>query len=256
MIAPTERAPRCTTPLALAFATATDRGLQRARNEDEVGILQRRRLVVVADGLGGQVHGDVASQVAVATLRELFEAHATRGTGGAERSRLVSAMTVANGRILAESLRLTGRPEAMGTTLVAAVFSADGRRLTMAHVGDSRCYRVRGGRAVSLTRDHSLAVELGSASVDEAEGSLRNVLTRVLGTGGPVRAEVRSEATRSGDVYVLCTDGLWTCVSEAEIAETVLLARSLEAACVELVASANARGGPDNITVALVRVGP
>jgi len=225
----------------------SDPGRQRRANEDS--LLVRAPLFVVADGMGGAQAGEVASRVAI----EAF------GPGiGSEQEperELAELAHAANARI--HDLSRTNLEHAgMGTTLTAIYVGTD--EVAIAHVGDSRAYCLRDGELLRLTDDHSLVDELvrqGRLTPQEAEEHpQRSVITRALGPEGTVDVDTRSFRARAGDVYLICSDGLTTMLSEEEIREILLTSASLRAASEALVAAANAAGGRDNITVVLVRL--
>jgi protein phosphatase len=246
----------------LEFAQLTDLGLVRERNEDSFGYweseneeeFQRKgRLAVVADGMGGHEGGEMASEIAVQTLCEIY-----RDSSQSEPSQALSeALREAHQRIRAYAEEHTELRN-MGTTCTAAVVRGDS--LWFAHVGDSRLYLFRGGRLRRLTRDHSYVnqlLESGVITSAEAEHHpQRNVLTSALGIGrNGASFETSSQAVQlqQGDTLLLCTDGLWGLVGELEMIDTVA-AHSPTDACRILVDKARERGGPDNITVEILRV--
>jgi PPM family protein phosphatase len=241
-------------------------GRQRAHNEDAILVDAERKLVVLADGMGGYQAGEVASQLAVDVVREesadlaLSDADLGRidpdtGISVAMRQ-LRSAIEKANNRICSVA---RGREElnGMGTTIVAARFY-DGR-VGITHVGDSRCYRLREKTLEQLTRDHSYVqdqLEKGLITEDDAKHSTqKNLITRALGIDAIAEADVKEYRTRPGDVYLLCSDGLSDLVEDQAI-EALLAGESTpETHVKQLIDAANANGGRDNISVILVRVG-
>ncbi len=254
--------PAATTRVVRLFGV-TDRGRRRTRNEDAVLVSPEHGLIAVADGMGGHANGDVASQLAIDTVSTFFRrVVGWDGTGHdddevtASEHCLMSAMRLANWRLFygAEPDPSTGI--GMGSTLVAALFGDGGRSVTIGHVGDSRAYRVRDAVLERLTDDHSVREELArSSDSEDARPCIpQNLLTRALGVHPDIDVDLLHEETEPGDVYLLCSDGLWTKVSEDEILAMLVAARSLDLACGALVALANHRGGGDNITVALARV--
>jgi serine/threonine protein phosphatase PrpC len=226
---------------------ATDTGRQRRANEDS--LLARSPLFVVADGMGGAQAGEVASRIAVESFRH--------GLDDASRpeAALATLALAANSRIH-ELSHSTAEHAGMGTTLTA-VYVGD-REVAIAHVGDSRAYCLREGELLRLTDDHSLVDELmrqGRLTPEEAvEHPQRSVITRALGPEGTVEVDTRSFRARPGDVYLLCSDGLTTMVSEEEIAEALRSHPRLRDAGEALIAAANEAGGRDNITVVLLRL--
>jgi protein phosphatase len=247
----------------ITFAHLTDIGRVRGRNEDSLGAFEpddpalvqsRGRLFVVADGMGGHARGDVASRLAVETLRDAYY-EAERSEPLPEALRV--SVQIANEVVYRES-RLAAGEAPMGTTLTALVIRDHDAFL--AHVGDSRAFLVRGRQIRQLTEDHSLVAELvrgGVLSVTEAEHHpSAHVVLRALGLAEDVAIEVQGPlALRIGDTLVLCTDGLTRQVRPHEIRK-LAESRPQRRACERLVSLANERGGPDNITVQLIRFGP
>ena len=246
----------------VTFASLTDIGRVRARNEDFLGAFEpddpvllpsRGRLFVVADGMGGLARGDVASRVAVEALRAAYYAP---GRSESLPDSLRVSVQIANEAVYRES-RLAGGDEPMGTTLTALVIRDHDAFL--AHVGDSRAFLVRGRQIRQLTEDHSLVAELvrgGVLSKTEAEHHpSAHVILRALGLAEEVEIEVQGPLSlRSGDALALCTDGLTRKVQPDEIRRLARI-RPLRRACEKLVSLANERGGPDNITLQLIRFG-
>jgi protein phosphatase len=248
------------------FAGMTDTGLLREHNEDSLLLLPEYGIVAVADGMGGHRSGDVASQLAVSTLSDFFQVVVGRdGTWpfpadpdkSDEENYVITGLRLANRRIFDRSLR-TMADFGMGTTVVAAIFSRAADRVTVGHVGDSRCYRIRRSEILQLTRDHSLisdARHMAPWMTDEEMSQLPpNVITRALGIREDVVVDVRTDPTEVGDVYLLCSDGLSGLVADAQIHEIVTTAPSLDDACKSLIDRANLLGGTDNITAVLARV--
>jgi serine/threonine protein phosphatase PrpC len=225
----------------------TDTGRARRANEDSH--LARAPLFVVADGMGGAQAGEVASRIAV----ESFEG-GLRATSEPEAA-LAQLTREANARIH-ELSHSHAEQAGMGTTLTAVYVGE--RDVSIAHVGDSRAYRLRAGELLRLTEDHSLVDELlrqGRLTPEEAlEHPQRSVITRALGPEGFVEVDTRSYSAQDGDVYLLCSDGLTTMVPEPRLAELLLAHESLRDAGEALIAAANEAGGRDNITVLLLRV--
>lgn len=236
---------------AVEFAGISDTGRVRDNNEDSYcldgldGGADAPVLLAVADGLGGHRAGEVASSIAIRTLRQFL----ADGAGSWER-RLRLAMEAAHAAI-AQQGRLRRSEAGMATTLTAAVL--DGRDLHWAHVGDSRAYLVRGGRLSRLTHDHSVAEELvaaGRIGRDAARRDpRRHLLTQALGLGVAPEVELGRARLEPGDWLILSTDGLTAVVGDEEIAAEVRRSLAPGRCCERLVALANARGGPDNITV-------
>ena len=235
---------------------------RRANNEDACCAEPGLGLFAVADGMGGYEGGEVASQLVIATLLELFWRTAEdeevtlpfaldpRLGIGENLARV--AVRAAHEEVVA---RRIGRLASMGST-VAALVVRDGKAI-VAHVGDSRVYRLRGGELRQLTADHSLYAEMqrSGAEVPARENcGYLNVITRAVGLTGGSRPDLASEEVRAGDVYLLCTDGLTEGLDDARIA--ALLGEGTPAqACEALVAEAIERGSRDNVTAVVVRVG-
>lgn len=225
----------------------TDTGRQRRANEDSH--LARAPLFVVADGMGGAQAGEVASRIAIESFQEgLHDAPAPEAA-------LAELTQRANARIH-ELSHSNAEQAGMGTTLTAVYVGE--REISIAHVGDSRAYRLRDGTLERLTEDHSLVDELlrqGRLTPEEAlEHPQRSVITRALGPEGLVEVDTRSYSARDGDVYLLCSDGLTTMLAEDRVAELLQAHASLRDAGEALIAAANEAGGRDNITVVLLRV--
>jgi PPM family protein phosphatase len=226
----------------------TDTGRQRRGNED--AFYARAPLFAVADGMGGAQAGEVASHLAV----EVLEQGLPEGAGSVEE-RLRARVSEANERIM-DSAQADDARAGMGTTLTVAYVGEDD--LTVAHVGDSRLYRLRDGTLERLTDDHSLVEELvrqGKLTPEEAdEHPQRSIITRALGAEQGVEADSATWAGRHDDVYLICSDGLTSMVPESRVAEVLGAATSLAAAGRALIDAANDAGGRDNITVVLFRL--
>lgn len=226
----------------------SDTGQVRPANEDS--FLVRTPLFVVADGMGGANAGEVASRAAV----ETFSAGLPSGATTAER--LTESVRAANRRIHQEaSADVTRR--GMGTTVTAALIGDS--EVTLAHVGDSRAYLIRGGNINRLTQDHTLVDELvRQGSLTEAEAAVhpqRSIITRALGPEPSVEVDVESHPLEVDDVLLLCSDGLTGMVGDQEMLGIIEGSKTLAAASKALVEAANAAGGRDNITVLLARIG-
>jgi serine/threonine protein phosphatase PrpC len=223
-------------------------GLQRQGNEDNFFV--RAPLFVVADGMGGAQAGEVASEMAVAA----FDRGLPGGTSPADG--LVEVIEAAN-RAIHERSRTEHQRAGMGTTVTAAYVGEE--TVTVAHVGDSRCYLVRDGKLTRLTDDHSLVHELvrrGKLTEEQAESHpQRSVITRALGPEPSVQVDVQEYEARGGDLFLVCSDGLTSMVQEAKL-EPLLVGdhRPLDQLGPDLIAAANTAGGRDNITVVLFRL--
>ena len=252
----------CKTPKpGIEAASLTDVGRQRINNEDsylywepesDEEFRRKGRLAVIADGMGGYEGGQEASRLAVETIRQVYE-HAF---GADPQATLLDALESAHHtiqRYAAEHPNFRG----MGTTCTA--LSIIGPQLHFAHVGDSRLYHIRGEAISKLTRDHSYVgklVESGIVRSEDAEfHPQRHVLTAALGSGRQVvpHAPDRPIPLEDGDTLLLCTDGLWGVVGEMDLARITTTNPPAEA-CLMLVRMALERGGPDNITVSVLRI--
>lgn len=241
------------------FIAQTDTGRVRDNNEDAVAFDEATRLCVLADGMGGYNAGEVASTMAADLILEDLSRWLARPAQAAValdiRAAIDDAVDGANQAILEASL---ANPDwaGMGTTLVVGVFQEN--RLLLAHIGDSRCYRLRRGRLRQLTKDHTLLQEqldAGLLTPKQAKTSPhRNLLTRALGVEPTMHAELTEQEVQPGDVYLMCSDGLTDMVGGAEIAKLLGLKIPLEQRAQRLIQAANAYGGRDNITVLLVKV--
>jgi protein phosphatase len=239
-------------------------GKQRQHNEDAFLVADEAKLYLVADGMGGHAAGEIASRIAVDSISE-FILHTKEDDGTwphaydeqykRSTNRLMAAVRMANTRVL-EAMRKDARLRGMGTTVVACMAEDD--TMSVAHVGDSRAYLVREGRLSRLTNDHSWVfeqVQAGMLTEEEAEKHpLRNVITRALGGALQVSPDASEVASKPGDVYLLCSDGLTGMLPEEEILRVVNEHNDdLERACQELIDRANERGGLDNVTAILVK---
>jgi PPM family protein phosphatase len=251
MSEPPRSAPRPIRPLA---AGLTDVGRQRKHNEDTILIRAELGLYAVADGMGGHNAGDVASKLAATSLGNFFEAtHQPEGVSAVDlpddydelapsARRLAAGVRKANHDVFTISSTYQ-QHHGMGSTMVAIHLCATGE-IYVGHVGDSRCYRIRDGEILQLTRDHSLindALEMKPDLLPEEIARLpKNIITRALGMKDAVKVDIRSERAEPGDVYLLCSDGLTGMVPDAQI--------------LELVAEANDAGGTDNISAVIIQV--
>jgi serine/threonine protein phosphatase PrpC len=226
----------------------TDPGRKRRRNEDSYVI--DPPLFAVADGMGGAQAGEVASRLAAAAFREF---HGADDLDPEER--LVAIIQEANRRIF-ERASDDAQVSGMGTTITAALVASEG--LVIGHVGDSRAYRLRDNQFEQLTDDHSLVADLvrsGRLTPEEADvHPQRSVITRALGTDPEVDVDTFTVGAESGDLFLLCSDGLTTMVGDEDISKLLTAARDLEQAGKGLVKAANRAGGEDNVTVVLFRL--
>ena len=248
----------------LAAAELTDTGRVRDHNEDTIGSNVDAGLFVLADGMGGYNAGEVASSIAVKTVLELASEACTREDRAAPETDtgmmrqtivLRDAITRAN-KIIHQTAQSQASCAGMGTTIVACLFYDD--RISIAHVGDSRLYRLRDRRLEQITMDHSLLQELvdrGFYTREEAEKSTnRNYVTRALGVEPIVEVELAEVPVLPGDVYLLCSDGLPDMVDDEDIHLTIsTFSANLETVGQQLVQLSNDNGGKDNVSVILIR---
>lgn len=247
------------------FSELTDTGRVREHNEDAIGSDPDIGLMVLADGMGGYNAGEVASGIAVQIVTDLALAGADREErslidphSGLMRQSIVlrDAIYRAN-KIIYQTAQSQTHCEGMGTTIVACMFYND--KVSIAHVGDSRAYRLRGGQLDQVTLDHSLLQELvdrGFYSAEEAQRSTnRNYVTRALGVEPTVEVEVHEYEVLPDDIYLLCSDGLPDMVEDEDIHLTISTFNdSLDVVGQQLVDLANDHGGRDNVSVMLAQV--
>jgi protein phosphatase len=238
----------------------------RTHNEDSVFVDGEAGLAVLADGMGGYSAGEVASGIAVNVVssglmpelrsgRELSKVDVQSGLTHA--AMLLSQQIAAANKGIYEAAQARPECAGMGTTIVAAVFF--GNRVSIGHIGDSRCYRLRGDKLEQLTHDHSLLqeqIDSGQLTKEQAKYSLnKNLVTRALGIEAIVPADISEYRLEADDLYLLCSDGL-TDMVEPDVVQGVIAAKRTELpeAAADLVELANQNGGRDNISVILVRV--
>ncbi len=248
----------------LNFVGLTDKGLVRPNNEDAIHMDLETGLVVAADGMGGYKAGEIASGIAVEIIQEsvgsglknVRKRIGVSDSGYSHESVLLrNAITRAN-EVIHDTAKSQPQCEGMGTTVVACLFYNN--RVSIAHVGDSRVYRLRHGHFDQMTTDHSLLQELvarGFYTPEEARRSLnKNLVTRALGIEPTVQVDLQEDVTLLGDMYLLCTDGLHDMVADADIHLTIdTFSDNLETAARQLVKLANDNGGRDNVSVVLVK---
>lgn len=243
----------------------TDVGRVRTNNEDCYKIVEPLQLFVLSDGMGGEAHGEIASAMAVETVvkhcLDVETNPAARVIGrvdpnwSARTKRLSTAVHLANKNIFKSAEENPDR-HGMGATLTAVWI--DDAKLSIAHVGDSRAYLLRSGSLLQLTRDHSLVAEqvrrgiLTAAEAEESE--MQSVLLRALGAQAEIEVDAEEHTLFPRDILLLCSDGLTRVVTEPEIAGTLQAETDAARASEKLVALANERGGPDNISVVTVRL--
>ena len=249
----------------ISFAELTDTGRVRDHNEDAIGTKSDVGLMVLADGMGGYNAGEVASGIAVQIVTELASEAAIRQelndldphSGLMRQSIILRDAVYRSNKIIYQTAQSQTHCEGMGTTIVACMFYDN--KVSIAHVGDSRAYRLRGGQLDQMTLDHSLLQELvdrGFYSEEEAQRSTnRNYVTRALGVEPTVEVEVHEYDVLPDDVYLLCSDGLPDMVEDDDIHLTIsTFNASLDVVGQQLIDLANDHGGRDNVSVMLAQV--
>lgn len=249
----------------LASAAKTDVGLKRTNNEDNYAIVQSAGLYVLADGMGGHASGQVASTMCVSHIAQ-YICETARQPGfklsfpikpnlSYEANLLANAIMYANERVFIQSCKDRSM-EGMGTT-VTAIYNAP-NNLVLAHVGDSRIYRVRKGEIKQMSRDHSLLnhlIDKGELKPEDAPNfANKNVILRAIGLKDEVEVDVQEVPRETGDIYMMCSDGLSDLVPDNLICQTITKAPTLPDACTELIGLALKAGGKDNVTVVCVAV--
>jgi serine/threonine protein phosphatase PrpC len=238
------------TPVAIQGAGASHVGKKRKHNEDAIALDHERSLYVLADGMGGYAAGEVASQMCVDTIARAFQ---TNDFGGEpieglppRGDELVRAIQTANYEILTES-RTNEARAGMGTTVVAVRLIPGSQRAYVAHVGDSRLYRLRKDELVQMTADHTLGAQ-------GVTGAAAQKLSRAVGVFDEVEVDLNIDVPEPGDVYLICSDGLFKMVHELRIVEILSDLVEPQVAADALIDEANGRGGKDNISVIVLRV--
>ena len=249
----------------LEIVVRTDPGMVREHNEDTVFANPGLGVAILADGMGGYNAGEVASGMATTLLsteletafsaKPPYEMDGASGQSFAHRC-LLDKVALTNSAIY-NTAKNQPQYAGMGTTLVTALFYDN--RVTVAHIGDSRLYRLRGEEFCAITRDHSLLqeqIDSGMITAEEARFSQnKNLVTRALGVDPEVETEIHDYPVQPGDIYLLCSDGLNDMVEDEEIQMTLqMLAANLELAATQLIQMANDNGGRDNVSVILVKV--
>ncbi|NDQ56384.1 MAG: Stp1/IreP family PP2C-type Ser/Thr phosphatase [Acidipila sp.] len=243
----------------------TDLGRVRKNNEDSFEVLPELGLYILSDGMGGEAHGEIASRMAVEAIAQhcrdsLLDPKLPLLEGavadlGVRTNRLASSIQLAN-RMIYESAQKHPAQRGMGATVVAVWL--DGSRMSLAHVGDSRAYRLRGGALEQLTQDHSLVAEqvrrgiLTQQQADESE--MQSVLIRALGIDATVQVDADEHTLIEGDTLLLCSDGLSRMVTDAGIASALLTSLNSQEAVDRMIEAANDAGGEDNVTAVAIRI--
>jgi PPM family protein phosphatase len=251
---------------SLDVASLSHPGMVRTHNEDSVFVDGEAGLAVLADGMGGYSAGEVASGIAVNVISKgmLEELNSGRelskvdvGSGLTHAALLLQQQIALANKGIYEAAQVRPECAGMGTTLVATVFFQN--RVSIGHIGDSRCYRLRLNRFEQLTHDHSLLqeqIDSGMLTQEQAKYSLnKNLVTRALGIEAVVPPDISEYRVEAEDIYVLCSDGLTDMVDPSAVQEIVAAKRNdLAEAAAELIDVANQNGGRDNVSVVLVRV--
>ena len=253
--------------MRIQVGARTDVGRVRSNNEDSFKLVPELNLFILSDGMGGEAHGEVASNLAVEAIAshcmesgpkpDLPYLVDPRAELDEKTNRLASAVQLAN-RMIYESAQKHAAQRGMGATVVAVWINE--QRLSVAHVGDSRVYLLRAGELQQITDDHSLVAEQvrrGILTKEQAESSdMQSVLIRALGIEPEVQVDADEHLLMEGDTLVLCSDGLSRMVSDLEIASTLLSRTGMQSTADRLIELANEYGGEDNVSVVLVRVEP
>ncbi|MFO1273690.1 MAG: Stp1/IreP family PP2C-type Ser/Thr phosphatase [Rubrivivax sp.] len=245
-------------PLTIELFAAVDPGRARSNNEDSVALDEAVSLAVLADGMGGYNAGEVASNMATSFIRTELGRWLREASAQATDAEVRRAMDIcvdnAN-RAIFNAANSNPQYAGMGTTLVVSLFRDN--RLLVGHVGDSRCYRFRGGRLVQITRDHSLLqeqIDAGLITPEQAAFSAnKNLVTRAVGVEDTVLLETHQHEVMPGDLYLMCSDGLSDMLDDNSIGQLLQGCDSLDETGRTLIDAANDAGGKDNISVILVR---
>ena len=249
----------------LEIASCTDPGMVRSHNEDSIASDAANGLVVLADGMGGYNAGEVASGMATTVITTEIQQLLTKvqpfeidqETNAPVAGRMIREQVLKANTSIYQAAQSQPQYAGMGTTLVVCLFYDN--KMTVGHLGDSRLYMLRDGKFSQVTRDHSLLqeqIDSGIITADQAKHAQhKNLVTKALGIDPTVEPEVREYATRPGDLYLLCSDGLCDMVDDEDMGMTLqALGGNLKLAAQQLVQMANDNGGKDNISVILVRI--
>ena len=243
----------------------TDTGIVRSKNEDAIGYDSALGLVVLADGMGGHRGGEIASSLTVDTVINLLQQNLPQITPGevdeasgfSKESICIQDAVVAANEMIYKTAQANPEHKGMGTTIVVLQFYNNS--FSLAHIGDSRCYRLRNDKLEQITKDHSLLQELidrGFYTPEEARNSMnKNLVTRALGIDPVVVPDIQEDIVLKNDIYLLCSDGLTDLVEDEDIYLTIKqFSANLEEGAKQLITKANQNGGKDNISVMLCRV--
>ena len=249
----------------LEIASCTDPGMVRSHNEDSIASDPANGLVVLADGMGGYNAGEVASGMATTVitteiqqlLAKVQPFEIDQETNAPVAGRMIREQVLKANTSIYQAAQSQPQYAGMGTTLVVCLFYDN--KMTVGHLGDSRLYMLRDGKFSQVTRDHSLLqeqIDSGIITADQAKHAQhKNLVTKALGIDPTVEPEVREYATRPGDIYLLCSDGLCDMVDDEDMGMTLqALGGNLKLAAQQLVQMANDNGGRDNISVILIKI--
>ena len=249
----------------ISITGLTDTGMVRDKNEDAIGFDSTLGLIVLADGMGGHRGGDIASSIAVDTIIEILQQKLPNvdpnrfddATGYTMESICVQDAIIVANDLVYKTAQATPEHQGMGTTVVVLQFYNN--IFSIAHIGDSRCYRLRNNELELLTKDHSLLQELvdrGFCTPEEAKKSMnKNLVTRALGIDPVVMPDMHEDIALKNDIYLICSDGLTDLVEDPDIYYTMNeFSDNLEEAAKQLITKANQNGGKDNISVMLCRI--
>lgn len=243
----------------------TDAGMVREKNEDAIGFDSALGLVVLADGMGGHRGGEIASSMTVDTIidelqqniPEINSGEVDDASGFSKESIAIQDAVVTANDLVYKTAEANPEHKGMGTTIVVLQFYNNS--FSLAHIGDSRCYRIRNEKMEQITKDHSLLQELidrGFYTPEEARNSMnKNLVTRALGIDPVVMPDIQEDIVLKNDIYLLCSDGLTDLVEDEDIYYTIKeFSDNLEEAAKQLITKANQNGGKDNISVMLCRI--
>ena len=254
--------------MGVSSASATHTGLRRSANEDSLLVRDDLGLFIVADGMGGHAGGEVASRAAVEGILAFVEATETLSPDqtwpipfdprqSANANRLRAGFRMGNRR-LADEIASSDALRGMATTAVALLIDGVGGVGTLGHVGDSRAYRLRDGQLDRLTQDHSWVEEqIRAGALSEAaarEHPWRNIVTRALSGSEDLEVDIQEVALHPGERWLLCSDGVYTVLTDDQIAAVLRRAGDIECLCHALIQGANEGGGPDNVTAVVLQV--
>ncbi|MFQ3574107.1 MAG: CHASE2 domain-containing protein [Thermodesulfovibrionales bacterium] len=242
-----------TKSLRFLIGSKTDIGLVRTKNEDNLCVDKSLNLLAIADGVGGNTAGEIASKMAIDEVRAFIKTNNTLSHYTENISSLVRDAILHANRAILKMASLNPLLQGMSTTITLAYINEN--RIAIGHVGDCRCYLIRGGRMEQLTEDHTVATDKSIRSLNERERQMmRNVLTRALGIEDFVEVDNFEFNVTKDDIIVLCSDGLFTLVEDKDIQEVIEKYKEPHLACNALVNMANKKGGKDNITVIVAHI--